>query len=174
MSLRINNLRLPVEQSEEDLLRVAARKLRLKVDDLGTWRILRKSLDAQVATTYDSSTFRCPSELPDESGLLRKLKSDPDVTHFVAESFDDPLLERTPSNSGPSWSAPGPAGLLAAYFVTIRGYQPIILRRGTAVKERVPAVRLFDRAVPHDPETTTICLVKGSRMFYRTANSLAA
>src|SRR5690606_17152345 len=38
----------------------------------------------------------------------------------------------------------GPAGLLAGYYLAQRGYRPLILERGQAVKERVSAIRDFD------------------------------
>jgi uncharacterized FAD-dependent dehydrogenase len=46
----------------------------------------------------------------------------------------------------------GPAGLLAGYYLALRGYSPLILERGQAVKERVPAIREFDHGGAHDPE----------------------
>ena len=46
----------------------------------------------------------------------------------------------------------GPAGLLAGYYLALKGYRPIILERGLAVKERVPAIRKFDRGGELDVE----------------------
>jgi hypothetical protein len=46
----------------------------------------------------------------------------------------------------------GPAGLLAGYFLALRGYKPLIIERGQAVKERVPAIREFDGGGVHDEE----------------------
>ena len=46
----------------------------------------------------------------------------------------------------------GPGGLLAAYYLAVRGYRPLVLERGEPVKERVPAIRAFDRGGPLDRE----------------------
>src|SRR5204862_2339043 len=47
----------------------------------------------------------------------------------------------------------GPAGLVAAYFLAEQGYQPLVLERGRAVRERIHDVRRFDEGGPHDPES---------------------
>jgi hypothetical protein len=43
--------------------------------------------------------------------------------------------------------------LFAAYFLAKSGYAPLLLERGQAVKERVAAVRAFDRGGELDPES---------------------
>jgi uncharacterized FAD-dependent dehydrogenase len=47
----------------------------------------------------------------------------------------------------------GPAGLIAGYLLAQHGYQPLILERGQAVKERVADVRRFDDGGALDPES---------------------
>src|SRR6476661_10406424 len=45
MSLRVSNLRLPVEEPEANLSAHLARAIGLSPSDLGRWRIVRKALD---------------------------------------------------------------------------------------------------------------------------------
>src|SRR5438270_10944064 len=47
----------------------------------------------------------------------------------------------------------GPAGLVAAYFLAERGYRPLVLERGRAVRERIRDVHAFDAGGPLDPES---------------------
>src|SRR5207248_5087406 len=47
----------------------------------------------------------------------------------------------------------GPAGLVAAYFLAERGYRPLVLERGRAVRERIRDVHAFDSGGPFDPES---------------------
>ena len=47
MSLRVSNLRLPVEEPEANLPAHLARTLGVAPGDLTRWRVLRKSLDVR-------------------------------------------------------------------------------------------------------------------------------
>ena len=47
----------------------------------------------------------------------------------------------------------GPAGLVAAYFLAAEGYQPLLLERGRAVRERIHDVHRFDAGGTFDPES---------------------
>src|SRR5438270_1338548 len=47
----------------------------------------------------------------------------------------------------------GPAGLVAAYFLAERGYRPLVLERGRAVRERIRDVHAFDAGGDLDPES---------------------
>ena len=47
----------------------------------------------------------------------------------------------------------GPGGLVAAYFLAEQGYQPILLERGRAVRERIHDVKAFDQGGPFHPES---------------------
>ncbi len=47
MSIRINNLTLHLDEDKDDLRKKAAKKLRLKEDDLKNFKILRESIDAR-------------------------------------------------------------------------------------------------------------------------------
>jgi uncharacterized FAD-dependent dehydrogenase len=47
----------------------------------------------------------------------------------------------------------GPAGLVAGYFLAEQGYQPLVLERGPAVRQRIRDVHAFDQGGPLDPES---------------------
>src|SRR5205807_4003245 len=47
----------------------------------------------------------------------------------------------------------GPGGLVAAYFLALQGYRPLLLERGRAVNDRIRDVRTFDRGGPLHPES---------------------
>jgi uncharacterized protein len=151
MSVRLNNLRLPVEEPEEALPRHIARRLHVEPGDLLSWRILRKSLDARSSRDL-RFVYSVVAELTDEHVVLARRGGNGDAGRFAAESFDDPAPGATPLEQRPVIIGSGPAGLLAGYYLALRGYRPVILERGKGVKQRVPAVRLFDRGGEHDPE----------------------
>jgi uncharacterized protein len=150
VSFRVTNLRLPVEQSELDLTDVVARRLKLPAGDLARLRILRKSLDARsrgdMKFVYTLEVDPRPGARPAKKPL------DCEVEPYQPEVFDDPPPGERSLSVRPVVVGAGPAGLLAGYYLATRGYAPLILERGKPVKQRVPAIRLFDSGGPHDPE----------------------
>ncbi len=151
MALRISNVRAPVDEPEAALIGRLARKLGLGERDIVSWRILRKSLDARSRMDLQF-VYSAVVELADEAGCLKSLDANSDVDTYLQKHFDEfsggsePLAER------PVVVGSGPAGLLAGYYLAIKGYRPIILERGQAVKERVPAIREFDEGGAFDRE----------------------
>ncbi len=152
MQIRLINLRLPVESDELELSRQISQRLGIRTTDLGTWRILRKSLDARSKTDM-RFVYTISVDLPDDPKLTKQLIRKKDVERFEPEVFDNPPAGPLPMTDRPVVVGAGPAGLLAGYYLAVRGYRPIIIDRGFPVKERVPKIRAFDRQhAPHDEE----------------------
>jgi len=152
MQLRLTDLRLPVEAPERDLPAVIARHLSIKVQDLLSWRILRKSLDARAHKDL-RFVYTVAVTLPDDPQLDKRLRGRTDIDSFAPTIFDDPPPGTETLRHRPIVVGTGPAGLLAGYYLAVKGYRPLILERGYPVKERVPAIRAFDNDhAPHDPE----------------------
>lgn len=151
MTLKLTNLRLPVDVADEDLPSLVARRLRARPEELHRWRILRKSLDARSRTDL-TWVFTLAVDLDDEAARIARLSADSDVRRFEPEAFDDPPPGSRPLEHRPVVVGSGPAGLLAAYWLARKGYRPLVIERGKAVKERVPAIRAFDRGGSFDPQ----------------------
>src|SRR5688572_3502532 len=98
MWLRINNLRLPVEAPEAELPQRIARQLGLRTDDLGTWRILRKSLDARARDDL-RFVYSVTVDLP--ASDWRPRPDDRNVTPFQPAEFDDPSAGDQPLETRP-------------------------------------------------------------------------
>jgi uncharacterized FAD-dependent dehydrogenase len=151
-SLRLANLTTDVFASEAELPRRAAQRLGLRESDVAHWRILRKSLDARSRRDLKFN-YTLLLEVPDEALVARVLgQITADVARFVPPQFEDVEPGAIPLPDRPVVVGSGPAGLFAAYFLALRGYRPLIIERGQAVKQRVPAIRDFDAGGPHDPE----------------------
>ncbi|MEY3175139.1 MAG: hypothetical protein RLZZ436_3053 [Planctomycetota bacterium] len=151
MLLRITNLRTPVEVPETQLPQELAHSLEVPVADLPPIRILRKSLDARSRHRLEFVYSLALSAEGRELGSLRS-RSGVSVEPWQAPPFEDPDPGTQPLPSRPVVVGSGPAGLLAGYFLALRGYRPLIIERGQPVRERVPAIRSFDSGGPHDNE----------------------
>jgi len=149
-SIRITNIRMRVEEPEEALLPRAAQRLRVRKDDLQRFRILRKSLDARKTDRLEF-VYSIVVDVP-EAALTPAVLSDSNVDTFAAKPFDDPTPTGPPMSERPVVIGSGPAGLLAGYYLAARGFRPIIIERGQPVKERVPAIRAFDRGGEFEQE----------------------
>ncbi|MFN3159388.1 MAG: NAD(P)/FAD-dependent oxidoreductase [Rubinisphaera brasiliensis] len=151
MKLRLTNLMLPVLENEHSLPEMISQRLGVTPEDLLDWRILRKSLDAR--NRYDLQfVYTLQVHLPDDLSTRSRFDSLPGVSRFSPADFEDPTPGAQSSAHRPVVVGSGPAGLLAGYYLAKKGYQPLVLERGKAVKERVPAIRTFDRGGEFDRE----------------------
>ncbi|MCX7395734.1 MAG: NAD(P)-binding protein [Planctomycetales bacterium] len=153
MSLRVSNLRLSISMPETEIPVFLAQQLGVPAELLLRWRILKKSLDSRSPSELQfvyTVLVDLPPDVQQSASVRRRMVGD--VQPFELPLFDDPAPGSTPMAERPVVVGSGPAGLLAAYYLAQKGFRPLILERGEAVKERVQAVRLFDRGGEFDRE----------------------
>src|SRR5262249_7025159 len=150
--IKVSNIRLELDEPEQTLPGKIASRLAVSTDSILGWRIIRKSLDARghddVHFAYSAAV-----ELSDSDSKRVLESSVPLAEAYDPERFwwPDPGFE--PLDHRPVIIGAGPAGLFAGYLLARSGYQPLILERGRAVKDRVADVRRFDQHGPLDPES---------------------
>ncbi len=156
MSIRLSNIRLSVDEPELALPGRLARALHLRVTDIDSWRILRKSLDARDKS---DPAFVYSVEVNVPQGERRLVeKAARRSGGIAAELYREPPFEAPQPGAEPLAERPvvigsGPAGAMAAVFLAQFGYRPIVLERGRAVRERIRDVQAFDAGGPHNPES---------------------
>lgn len=157
MAIRISNLRLSLEEPETALPAHLARALRLPVADIQRWRILRKSLDSrnkdQLQFVY---TAEVVADAVKEALLVRQAQRRSSAVRIEAHEetpFVLPPCGTEPLPQRPVVIGSGPGGLAAGYFLAEAGYQPLVLERGPAVRERIRDVHAFDAGGPFQPES---------------------
>ncbi|MBL4884803.1 MAG: NAD(P)-binding protein [Planctomycetaceae bacterium] len=151
MILRMTNVHLPIEQNESSLSETIVRQLGISEEDVLSWRILRKSLDARNRYSLQF-VYSLAVELCEGVAGSKTWTNLPNTSYYNHKSFDDPSPGTGELEDRPVIVGSGPAGLLAAYYLSKKGYSPLVLERGDAVKQRVAAVREFDRGGNFDRE----------------------
>lgn len=139
--LRINEIKLPLDHSDDQLREAIARKLDITPEQVQGLSVFKRSYDArkkdrilliyQLDVALDAAL---------ESQLLQKFdqqsfcRTSPDTSyHFPVQAGDGfPCTEQ----QRPIVIGFGPCGILAALLLAQMGLRPIVLERGPAVRQR--------------------------------------
>ena len=134
--LRLSNLTLPLDHPPEALLPAIAARLGVSEAEVRSHQLVRRGNDARKRGAI-KLVYAFDVDLADEEAVLARLAGDPQVRPAPDTSYKFPV--RAPEG----WSGPrpvvigaGPCGLLAALVLAQMGFRPIIIERGTAVRER--------------------------------------
>ncbi|WP_114689830.1 NAD(P)/FAD-dependent oxidoreductase [Polynucleobacter necessarius] len=137
--IRITELRLPIDHAPEALEKAILKRLDLDVKDLIGFEVFKRSYDARknVALAF---IYIVDLSSKNEAVLLQKYAGDihvrpsPDTSyHFVAKA---PESISTGQTLRPVVVGFGPCGIFAALVLAQMGCKPIVLERGTQVRER--------------------------------------
>ncbi|MBW8873863.1 MAG: NAD(P)/FAD-dependent oxidoreductase [Acidobacteria bacterium] len=150
--LRLTELRLPLDHSEEELRAAIVKELGIEPRELVRYSIYRRSFDARkrgaIAVTYhlDVETTR-------EDEVLRRLRADPHVAPAPDTSYH--FLTRAPRAlaSRPIVIGGGPCGLFAGLLLAEMGFRPLLLERGKKARERTVDTFGLWRQRKLDPES---------------------
>ena len=138
--LRIDNLKLPVGASEEELCAACAHALRVSAEALMSASLLRRSIDAREGVRLVCSAA---VEVRNEAGVLKRCKNK-NVQPYAPKKYMPPAPVSAPAVS-PVVIGAGPAGLFCALLLARCGARPILLERGRAVEQRKRDVEHFWR-----------------------------
>ncbi len=136
--LRIDQIRLLPDDSEELLRDKCAKILCLPVGDVLSCRVLRRAIDAREGLTF---VYTMAAEVKNEAQVLRRCR-DRRVSAYRPEIYTLPSPIAPPSVR-PVVVGAGPAGLFAALVLAKCGAQPILLERGQPVEQRQSDVERF-------------------------------
>jgi uncharacterized protein len=159
MAFRIANVRLGLDEPEASLAGQLAKVLGLRPEDLLSWRILRKSLDARVKENlnfvYTAEVTLAEADEEDRLRALGRKRHTGEVRIYRHQeaSFVPPAPGKATLMHRPVIVGSGPAGLVAGFFLAQQGYAPLILERGPAVHQRIKDVQAFDAGGAFNPES---------------------
>lgn len=147
--LILSNVSLPLDFNDDTLKAEAALKLKIKLSDIKSVCLYRKSVDAR----HKNDVHFCCSLLVEtnknEAALTNKCKS---ASVFSKEEYLFPKCEKIPENR-PVVVGFGPAGMFAALTLARAGLSPIVIERGEAVDNRIKTVEGFMSGGALNPES---------------------
>ncbi|MQA37588.1 NAD(P)/FAD-dependent oxidoreductase [Rugamonas aquatica] len=154
--LRLNEVKLPLNHTEDELPAAILARLGIAADALLGYTVFKRSYDARKKTAI-VLIYSLDVDVKDEAALLKRLHHDthlmpsPDTSYkFVAHGEQ---LAGHDQNPRPVVIGTGPCGLFAALILAQMGLRPIILERGKQVRERTVDTFGFWRKRELNPES---------------------
>lgn len=135
MQIVIDNIKMPIRHSREDVLKAAREIVRLDCLSAKNFDIYKQSIDARRKNNIHY-VYAVTAEVPDNSGIgsrdIRPLKKE-----------DEIHIPKVMLGSRPVIVGMGPCGLFAALVLAESGNPPIMIERGEPVEERQKTVETF-------------------------------
>ncbi len=134
--IRLTELKLPLEHAPEALLVLIARTLGLSPDDIREHTVYKRSFDARKAELQQVYIVDVALAPALEATLLAKfaqnphIRPSPDLVYHPVAQAPASLQER------PVVVGFGPCGIFAALLLAQMGFRPIVIERGTKVRQR--------------------------------------
>ncbi len=138
--LRINQLKLAPDHTEQELKKALLTTLHLKEEELLEYHIHKRSIDARKKPTIFYS-YAIDFQVKNEERILKKAKNK--VQKVFQKAYEFPKAGTMKLRHRPIIVGAGPAGLFCAYSLAVQGYQPILVERGATVEERMQDVEKF-------------------------------
>ncbi len=139
--IRINQLKLPVDHTEEALWAKAAKTLKVPVKQIERLQIIKQSVDARKKEEIHF-TYSIDVKLPNEESVIHKAKN-VNIVLTEKKEYGFPASGSLKLSSRPVIIGTGPAGLFCGVMLARNGYRPILLERGESVEMRRQSVDEF-------------------------------
>lgn len=136
----VSGIRTPLGEKEGQAASAACHKLGLKECDVASFRMRKLSYDAR----HGKITQVCSIVLElKNSATENKLCAEHSGVKPYLKTKLEPVCGKQILENRPVVVGFGPAGMFAAYLLSVYGYSPIVLERGGAIKDRKKAVGSF-------------------------------
>lgn len=166
---RLNQVKLNINHSEDDLRKKTAGILKVKYEDIdqSSFIILHKSIDARdknnicfvynVAFEFNEERINAKKNSYLKNAISKlKVYNENVFNPIVAEDIKSDDLR----NKRPVVVGFGPAGIFAAYVLALNGFRPIVVERGKAIDDRIKDTEKFFETLELD-ENSNVCFGEG-------------
>ena len=139
--IRINEIKMPLGATEEEVKSAAAKALKIKESDIRNFSLARRSVDSRKK---DNIILVFSAEFETDLDEEKIVAPFPPNKAFVTKKYEYILPEaKRKFPLRPVVVGFGPAGMFASLILAKAGLNPIVLERGSAVEERTREVNRF-------------------------------
>lgn len=149
--IRVNQVKLPIDHKEQELVLAVAKAMKVKKEEIRELLIKKRSIDARKKNEI-KYIYAVDVKIKNEEKVVARAKN-PNVTISNDKAYRVIVTGQEPMKHRPIVVGSGPAGLFCAYQLAFYGYRPILVERGGSVEERVKDVDTFWETNVLNPES---------------------
>lgn len=138
--IRIQQLKLPVGHTKEELEQKLLKELKLSPEKLISYELRKQSIDARKKPIQ--YVYTIDAQVKEEDRVLKRARNSK-ASRAEVHTYQLPKPGSKPLNHRPVIIGSGPAGLFCGLMLAKAGYCPLILERGKPAQERKKSVELF-------------------------------
>jgi len=134
--LRITELKLPLDHSDDELRAAIVQRLGISDEQLLGFTLFKRSYDARKKNSELLFIYTIDLETSNEDELLRRFEGDAKIG--VAPDVSYKFVGQAPAElpARPIVVGFGPCGIFAGLVLAQMGFKPIVLERGKEVRQR--------------------------------------
>ena len=152
--IRILQLKLPVDHTPDALEKKICQQLKIKKEELSSWKIVRRSLDARKKPDL-KFVYVVDVDTPKERKILHRMQkvNDKNIMLTNKTEYQFPAGGTEKLKQPPVVIGSGPAGLFCAWALAKAGLRPVVYERGEKASERKKTVDQYWKDGILDPNS---------------------